>query len=105
MTVRLNQTFRGESLRLALQDAIASNCELIDCAIHIAEPREVSIFCSTFIKTTIEVGKTCNKSFHGCLFDSCRFRGKFYNCLFGDDWPDCNLKAGLRNCDFAEASV
>ncbi|MCE9530723.1 MAG: hypothetical protein K8T89_06300 [Planctomycetes bacterium] len=104
-TARLGETLKNQTLILANQDVIHSKSMVVDCSIRVTEPREVGIFCSTFSNSRIEVVKTCSKDWTGCYFDSCTFKGKYYNCRFGMDSQQCDLQAGLRNCDFTNASL
>lgn len=96
---------RDQKLRLVEQDGIRAHCELVDCAIQIADPRDVYLYDSTFRNTSIQVMKTCKESWRGCCFDTCRFIGKFCDCQFGADSLDGNCKGILRHCDFSETSL
>lgn len=108
---RKRETITGETLDLAsrrgvgVPNDVIYECRLTDCRVRIGYPRGVTIVCSTFVNTTIEVSRTCSDSWRGCFFDSCTFKGKYHSCLFGNKSDECPGRAGLRNCDFTGATL
>lgn len=107
---RRSEAITGETLHLAWRSGfevpkdLISRCRLVDCQLRIDRPRAATLLCSTFVNTRIVFTQTCTtKCGSGCFFDSCTFRGKYFGCLFGRESAECDLKPGLRNCDFTEA--
>jgi len=102
---RVGEIITNETLCLAAQDRIRAGCKVLDCTIVIADPEEVSLHCSSFVNCTIRVLKKRKHSWDGCCFDSCIFKGTFYDRYFGNDSLDGTCKGCLRNCDFTGATL
>jgi len=113
---RRSEEIAGETLHLASPDPMSIyeggapnhliyECRLVSCQLQIDDPRGTTLYCSTLVNTGIEVTRTCATSWRGCIFDTCTFKGKYYDCRFGLDSSECSLKASLRNCDFTEAKL
>ena len=101
-----NESISNAELTLHAQDVIMGNSTIIDSSINILSPADVYIFCSSFKNTTIAVAKQCfRQNWRGCFFDSCKFKGKYYDVCFGVGDEKCNLEAGLRACDFSECKM
>ena len=108
MVDRVGEEIRNETLRLGRHDRIRGQCRVVDCTIQIADPRSVTLFCSTFQRCTIDVLKVrtgYRNPWAGCFFDSCTFKGKYYDCYFGEASNFCSLQPGLRGCDFSQATL
>lgn len=111
MIDRTGEVITEEALHLAVRRGVGVpndgiyNCRLTDCRVRIGYPRGVTIFCSTFVNTIIEMARTAAECGQGCFFDSCTFKGKYDDCRFGLGHVDCSLQPGLRNCDFTGATL
>jgi hypothetical protein len=103
---RRHEAIGKETLCLVANSGIGPDCELVDCAIDIADPTGVLLLCSRFINTQIEVSRVCKHWWQGCFFNSCRFKGKFYGSYFGIESDECRQReCGVKTCDFTEARL
>ncbi len=92
-------------ISLGRQDAVAANTMITNCTVRLLHPNDVTISCSTFTDSTIKVNGKCKRNWNGCYYDSCVFRGSYFDHYFGNDCSFCPGRGGLRNCDFTNAKL
>jgi hypothetical protein len=88
------------------RDGFRDGVEIVNCTLRIGNPKRVHFFCVAFINTTIHMVNRCNNVYwHGSVFESCTFTGKYYGNVFGIRHELCSLNSGLKSCDFSTAGI